>query len=164
MTDSFICNVCGQTHAGLPTNQGYTLPDDVWTIPAAERPERAKFDTDLCLFEDRYFIRCILFVPLTDAGGDFGWGVWVDVERPVFERYISLYNADGSDEPRHPGKLANALPAHNATLGTNVLIQFSDQKHRPSVFLPADDQSLLAQEQRHGIDGSRYHEILAVIG
>ena len=90
-------------------------------------------------------------------------GVWLEGERHVFERYLSLYRADGSAGPLHSGKLANALPSYDATLGMPVLIQFDDRKQRPSVFFPASDQSELALEQRHGIDAARYHEILAAI-
>jgi len=73
------------------------------------------------------------------------------------------YEADGSGEAPHPGKLANALPGYDATLRTDVLIQFGDRERRPSVLFPSDDQSPLALEQRSGIDGSRYHEILAAV-
>jgi hypothetical protein len=163
VAESFVCKICGKTHAGLPTDQGYKLPDEVWAIPEQERRERARFTADLCEYAGRHFIRCILLVPFTETDGDFGWGVWVEVERPVFERYISLYEADGSAEPRHPGRLANALPGYAATLGTTVLVQFGDRKQRPSVHLLSGDQSRLALEQRHGIDESRYHEILAAV-
>jgi hypothetical protein len=163
VSDSFVCGICGQTHAGLPTDQGYQLPDEVWAIPKQERPQRAKFDADLCQFDDRLFIRCILYVPFTETDDAFGWGIWIEVEKWVFERYLSLYEVDGSGEPPHPGKLANALPGYNATFGMNALIQFGDRKDRPSVYFPSDDQSQLALEQRHGIDGSRYHEILSVL-
>jgi hypothetical protein len=161
VTEAFVCGVCGKTHAGLPTDYGYKLPDEVWAIPEPERPERAKFTDDLCQYGGRCFIRCVLFLPFTEADGAFGWGVWVEVEWPVFERYLSLYEADGSGEPRHPGKLANALPGYDATLGTSVLIQFGSRTQRPSVYLLSDDQSPLALEQRRGIDASRHHEILA---
>lgn len=163
MSESFICGVCGKTHAGLPTDHGYKLPDEVWAIPEQERPERAKFTADLCQYDDRHFVRCILLLPFTETNGDFGWGVWVEVERSVFERYFSLYETDASAEPPYPAKLANALPGYDATLGTSVLIQFGDRQQRPSVLFPSDDQSRLALEQRHGIDGSRYHEILTAI-
>ena len=164
MSESFVCSVCGKTHPGLPTNHGYKLPDEVWAIPKEERSAQAEFTDDLCRYGDRYFIRCILLLPFTETDGDFGWGVWVEVAWSVFERYLSLYEANGSGEPPHPGKLANAPPGYDdACLGANVLIQFGDRKDRPSVFFPADDQRRLALEQRQGIDGLRFHEILAAI-
>ena len=162
MSDSFVCAVCGKTHAG-PNEPGFQLPDEVWAIPEPERSTRAKFSADLCQLGDRYFVRSVLILPFTETNGDFGWGVWVEVERHVFERYLSLFQVDGSAEPPHSGTLANALPSYDATLGMPVLIQFGDRKQRPSVFFPASDQSKLALEQRHGIDAARYHEILAAI-
>jgi len=163
MSESFVCGFCGKTHAGLPTDRGYQLPDELWAIPKHERAERAKFTTDLCQYGDRYFVRCVLLVPFIETAGDFGWGVWVEVERLVFDRYLALYEADGSAEPRHSGKLANALPGYDGTLGTAVLIQFGDREDRPCAYLAANDQSRLAEEQRHGIDAARYHEILTAV-
>jgi hypothetical protein len=163
VSHSFVCSICGETHAGLQTDQSYQLPDVVWKIPEQERSKKAKFDADLCQYGERYFIRCILYVPFTETDGEFGWGIWVEVERSVFDRYLFLYEVDGSGEPRHPGKLANALPSYDNTLGLDVFIQFGEPELRPSVHLPSDDESQLAREQRHGIDGSRYHEILSVL-
>jgi hypothetical protein len=160
MAESFVCRVCGQTHAGLPTDTAFKLPDEVWAIPEPQRSERAKFTADLCRFDGRYFIRCILVLPFTETGGDFAWGVWAEIAWPIFERYLSLYETDASAEPRHPGKLANALPTYDATLGLDVLLQFGRSKDRPAIHLPATDQSQLAREQRHGIDAARYHDIL----
>jgi hypothetical protein len=163
MGETYVCGVCGKAHAGLSTDQAYKLPDEVWAIPEQERSERAKFNSDLCRYDGRYFIRCVLHVPFTDNAGDFGWGVWVEVDWPIFERYVALFETDGSDEPRYAGKLANALPAYTETLGANVLVQFRQSTQRPSVHLPDDDDSQLALEQRHGIDGARYHDILAAV-
>jgi hypothetical protein len=160
MSQSFVCRICGNTHDGAPKDIGYTLPDEVWAIPEEERRDRARFTADLCEYADRYFIRSLLRVPLT--GDDyFGWGVWVEVDRSIFARYVSLFAADGSAEPRYNGKLANDLPGYGGTLGANIIIQFGDRTSRPSVYLLPDDQSLLAIEQRHGMTESRYHEILS---
>src|SRR5438552_19159500 len=123
MSESFVCGVCGKSHAGLPTDYGYKLPDDVWAIPESERAGKTKFTTDLCQYGSRHFIRCVMHLPFTETTGGFGWGVWVEVEQPIFERYLSLFEADGSAEPRHPGKLANTLPAYQPTIGTDVVIQ-----------------------------------------
>lgn len=164
MDDAFVCGVCGKAHAGLPTDQAYKLPDEVWALPQEERAERAKFTSDLCRYDGRCFIRCVLHVPFTESAGDFGWGVWVEVDWPIFERYLTLSETDASSEPRYVGKLANALPTYAETLGANVLVQFRESTQRPSVHLLADDGSQLALEQRHGIGGGRYHDILAAVG
>ncbi|WP_158932315.1 DUF2199 domain-containing protein [Acidisphaera sp. S103] len=159
MSNHFICSICGSEHMGLSTDYANKLPDDAWRIPEAERTIRAKFSSDLCRRDKRHFIRGVLHVPLSDAEGDFRWGVWTEVRWPTFERYLKLYNEDGSAEPPHAGTLANALPNCNDTLGAPVLIQFRDQRSRPSINFMPDDASRLALEQRNGINNARYHEI-----
>ena len=112
------------------------------------------------MLESRFFMRCVLEVPFIDQNGYFGWGCWAEVEQHVFARYLALYETDGTTEPRHPGKIANALPAYEETLGTRIFIQFRQSDKRPSLHLLVEDQSRLAAEQRSGIDVHRHHEIL----
>ncbi len=161
--DSFVCGVCGETHAGQITDWAYTLPDVVWAIPQDLRAEQAKFDSDLCHFDDRWFFRCILPVPLLEGERTFNWGVWVETDRSVFEKYISVYTMDGSDEPRGIGVIANAIPVYAGSLGMEVEVQFGPSDKRPSLYLPASSESALAREQRHGLDNARYLEILTQI-
>lgn len=156
----FVCSVCGETHTGLTTDWAYTLPDEVWALSEPEREARAKYDTDLCRLDDRYFIRCILPVPLFEQEGAFCWGAWAEVGEASFFRYVELYNVDGSGEPPHDGRLANVLSVYDQTLGASVGIQFGDPTQRPLMSTRPDDQSLLAREQRVGISQARHHEIV----
>ncbi len=146
------------------TDWAYQLPDIVWAIPDDQRGEKARFNNDLCQFDERNFIRCVLDVPFAEAPGNFGWGAWAEVDWPTFERYLQLYDEDGNSEPADVGKLANALPAYAGSLGTQVVIQFRDPSKRPSLYLMPGDESQLALEQRAGINDARYHEILNIIG
>ncbi|MGO8919871.1 MAG: DUF2199 domain-containing protein [Stellaceae bacterium] len=163
MSETFVCGICGEAHSKLPTDHAWQLPDEVSAIREPERSERAKFDSDLCKYDGRYFIRCVLPVPFVDRTGYFGWGIWVEVDRRVFERYLSLYEADGSGEPRYAGKLANVLPRYDEPLGADVLVQFGASTKRPSVHFPSEANSELALEQKHGIDTVRHHAILAAL-
>ncbi|MET1023777.1 MAG: DUF2199 domain-containing protein [Pseudoxanthomonas sp.] len=156
----FLCDCCGQTHAGLPTDKGWTLPDVVWAIPQEDRQTRAKFDSDRCQLGERFFIRCILEIPFTEQAGYYGWGVWVELAEVDFWRYIELYDKDGSREPQVSGAIANAIPAYPSTLELPVTVQFQSSTSRPTVHLLADSQHPLALEQCDGIDSRRYHEIL----
>ena len=164
MKESYTCSICGTEHAGLATDWAYALPDDVWAIPEMERAEKAKFDSDLCRYGDRHFIRCVLTVPFTQRPGGFGWGAWAEVDWPTFERYLHLYHKDGSSEPTATGLLANSLPAYPQSLGAHVAIQFRTAADRPSLSSTEPVESPLAREQRGGIDDARFHEILSVIG
>ena len=159
MADTFVCSICGNEHEGLPTDRAFTLPDEVWAIPEPKRSEVAKFTNDLCRLGERYFVRCVLEVPFLDRDGFFGWGAWAEVEWTVFERYLEMYDADGSQESLHKGTLANALSAYPDTLGAQVLIQFRESTKRPSMHTLPNDDSSMAIEQRRGINNFRFHEI-----
>jgi hypothetical protein len=131
----------------------------VWAIPEPKRTEVARFNKDLCQFGERYFMRCVLEIPFSDQDGFFGWGAWAEVEWSTFERYLEMYESDGCEEPLHKGALANALPAYPGSFGNPVLIQFRESTKRPSLLSLPNDPSVLAMEQRHGIDNLRFHEI-----
>lgn len=161
---SYICPTCGQTHKGLPTDIGYTLPDDVWAIPEDARTTLAKWTTDLCQLGERYFIRCLLKVPFRDRVGYFGWGLWVEVKWPVFQRYNEIYDCDGSLDPAHAGILANQLPGYDKTVGAEVSIKFGSSADRPTIHFPLNAVCVLSFEQTNGIDYPRYHDILEANG
>ena len=163
MTSSFICSTCGETHEGLPTDHGWKLPDDVWAIPASERSDKAKFNSDLCQLGNRFFIRCLLKLPFNEQPDYYGWGVWVEVAEPDFYRYVELYDKDGSTEPPVSGTLANAMPGYPPTLGLPVRVQFQSSTSRPSVAVSANVHPI-ATEQSNGIDNRRYHEMLVATG
>lgn len=158
----FFCKSCGQTHEGLPTDTGWKLPDVVWAIPEEDRERRARFDSDRCQIDDRFFIRCVLKVPFNEQAGYYGWGVWIELSETDFYRYIELYNEDGSSEPPIAGAIANAIPTYPSTLEFPVLVQFQSSKSRPTVHLPVGSQHPLAMDQAAGIDSQRYHALLEV--
>ena len=163
-TPSFVCPHCGKTHVGWPTDQGYTLPDDVWAISEPERAARAKWTTDLCQMGERRFIRGLLQIPFTDQPGYFGWGLWVELDPSAFHRYLAVYDKDGASEPPENGRIANQLPGYDLVLGAEVSVHFRDSTQRPLIRFPGGAPGRLAREQVHGIDATRYHEILAAVG
>lgn len=161
---SFVCSTCGDTHEGLPTDHGWKLPDVVWAIPEEERSNKAKFNSDLCQFDNRFFIRCLLKLPFNEQPDYYGWGVWVEVQEPSFYRYVELYDKDGSKEPAISGTIANAMPGYPSTLALPVAVQFQDSRSRPAVLMSSSNNHVLAAEQSAGIDNQRYHEILVATG
>jgi hypothetical protein len=160
---SFVCATCGETHDGLPTDFAWKLPDEVWAIPEDRRSLEAKFNSDLCQMGDRFFIRAVLKLPFNQQPGFYAWGPWVEVQREIFYRYVEIYDMDGSNEPPVAGTLANAIPSYPETLNLAVLVQFQNSTSRPTLQTVQRDHPL-ADEQAHGIDNRRYHEILAATG
>ncbi len=136
----------------------------VWSIPEADRPSRAKLDTDRCQLGDRFFIRCILKLPFNEQSGYYGWGVWVELSESSFYRYVELYDEDGSSEPAVPGHIANEIPAYPSTLGLPVSVQFQGSTGRPTVYVPTTSNHPLAAQQSSGVDNQQYHAILVSTG
>lgn len=161
---TYVCETCGKTHSGLPTDSAFKLPDQVWAIPQSEREERAKWTSDLCQMGDNYFIRSFLQIPFKDREGNFGWGVWIKVSWLVFERYLQIYEQDATVEPKAKGELANHLAAYELPSPVPVTLRFGTPSQRPVVEFPPDAAHALAREQASGISNARYHEILVAIG
>jgi hypothetical protein len=161
---TYVCETCGRTHSGLPTDRAFKLPDEVWAIPEGERQERAKWTSDLCQLDDNYFLRCFLPLPFKSRKGHFGWGVWVKVSRPVFERYLQIYEQDATNEPKAQGELANHPSAYELPSSVPVTIRFGTPSERPVVEFPSEAVHELAQELAFGISDARYHEILVSVG
>jgi hypothetical protein len=113
---------------------------------------------------ERYFIRCLLPIPFTDQAGYYGWGVWTKVEWPVFQRYLELYDKDGTQEPMARGILANEVPSYGETLGLSVQVQFGSASSRPTVHFAEGQDHKLAREAGVGMSYARYHEILIARG
>jgi hypothetical protein len=162
--ESFVCKTCGKSHEGHPTDRGFTLPDDVWAIPEEEREAAAKFTSDLCQLDERYFIRCLLPVPFKEREGYYGWGVWAEVSWPIFQRYLEIYEEDATGEPSVQGKLANQVPVYEPTVGLPVVIKFGISSQRPTLQFPAGANHQFALEQSQGMSEVRYHEVLERTG
>jgi len=160
--NSFVCATCTETHEGLPTDHGWKLPDVVWAIPEERRSTEAKFNSDLCQLDGRFFIRAVLKLPFNEQPGFFAWGPWVELQEPDSHRYVELYDKDGTSEPMVAGALANEIPSYESTLGLSVMVQFQNSTSRPTLHVTTEHQ--LTDEQTQGIDNRRYHEILVATG
>jgi hypothetical protein len=114
--------------------------------------------------DGRYFIRGVLLIPLVDRNDDFGWGVWAEVERPVFDRYLEVFDADGSNEPLHSGALANTIPGYEDAANERVSIKFGPNDARPTFLTGTSSLSSLAMDQRLGLDEQGYHTMLLAAG
>ena len=115
--------------------------------------------------DDRWFIRGVLLIPLVDRNDEFGWGVWAEVERPVFDRYyLKSLDADGSQEPMYSGVLANTIPGYEDAANERVSINFGQGEQRPTLVTGTDSFSSLALHQRTGLDERGHHAMLVAAG
>lgn len=155
------CSHCGRDLGTHTLDIGFSLPDVVWALDKDERERRAKFNSDICVLDERrVFIRGIAFVPILESERRFGWGFWAEVSGAVFKRYLELYKVDVRDEPVAAGQLANTPAGYPTLEGHPVDIAFGPARERPKMILHASTHPL-SVEQRNGITVPRVHEINA---
>lgn len=159
MTGEVICESCGKPHPVTEIELTFRLPDDVFELPEADREARCRMNSDIVILDDeRFFIRGIVPLKVSNRVHDYALGMWAEVSEDVFSRIYDLWDdPDQSQTPRMPGALANALPFHASTHGLAVTIQLTGTKSRPKFFLDPVEHSLFAEQSR-GIDEHRAFE------
>lgn len=140
---------------------GFQLPDDAWAMSNPEREERVVADADVCAIDKRrFFIRCVAVVPFIHTDGYFGWGLWAEVSKRDFFRYIDDHPKKGERLKPFPGRIANALPGYPNLSGKVVELRPGPTEQRPTLYFPSNSRHLLAREQRTGVGAARHHEML----
>lgn len=155
------CEQCGMEHEDVNTQIGFEKPDAYFDLPESERERRVFVHSDICdIDRKRFFARGVLQIPV-QGHEHFGWGIWVEMGRADFLRYVELYNDpdQGSETPFH-GHIATSIPAYcETTLGIPVTIQLTGPTTRPLLFVEAGVDHLLAREQSKGIEVDRLDEL-----
>lgn len=162
--EPLVCPCCGRPLDGMPTDWAFQLPDEVWKLQSPHREERAHWTSDLCQLDERFFIRALLPLPFAGREGSFNWGLWVEVDALVFDRYMQVYSEDASLEPPHPAKIANQPPGYEQALGMTVQLKFGTAAERPRIVVPAGAQHTLARQQTEGLTPKAYHDVLERMG
>jgi hypothetical protein len=140
---------------------GFQLPDVVWSLGEEERKLRAKYDSDVCVLDGkRYFLRGVLYLPVRGTRDKFGWGLWAEVSKAVYDRYVETGSSDAGVEQDARGVLANALVDYDCPVDCGVTIKGGSATERP-VFVADRAEHRLYREQHEGITPGRLHDLLA---
>ena len=143
----------------------FTLPEVVWHLSPEQRRKRALYDTSVCVLDDeRFFIRGIAYVPVRGSQrGRFGWGLWIEVSEPCYERYRQMLLMDKDSDPPIEGNIANSIRGYGWLIGQRARLVFHGASIRPSlVLLPA--RTRLYFEQRDGVDWQEFRRTLVELG
>lgn len=158
------CRCCGEVHGELPMHYGAPAPALWFTIPEAEREERALLSSDMCLIDGQHgFIVGNLEIPVLDADEHFSWDVWVSLSLPNFKQAFKLWEQAGREsEPPYFGWVSTSLPGYPETLNLKSHVHTRAVGRRPRVELEPSDHPL-AVEQRQGITLARVQEIAELV-
>lgn len=153
------CPCCGNEIEPHQMDIAFGLPDSIFSLSEEQRSKRAKLHSDLCSLDDtQYFIRGVLYIPVQQLSTNFGWGVWAEVSREIFFRYLDMYDQDGSNESPAAGILANALPNYPA-MEYPLEIHFGPPDKRPTFNLTPTNSELY-REQMEGLPVRKWHSIV----
>ena len=163
MKTPLFCEVCGQSHEGLPLDMGFLKPGAYFNMPLRVR-RRWHITSEACVFDDaRFFILGYMMFPIHYSFRYFTWGLWAEVSAYTFERYVALFESDGSLEPVHHGAISVEREARFRGMD-NLLttIRFGDKTHRP-VFELKPSNHRLCRDQYNGISMHRLQQILHTV-
>jgi len=150
------CSTCGEEHELL--EPFFRRPDVIFAMSAEQKKGRVLETDDICALRgkggaaDRFFVRCRLSVPLLDAPGTSGWGLWAEVSE---DDSVVIYNAwDDPEQNRIPpmqARLANRIPGYPDTIDLPVLLRLTGPKSRPELSLTSDSLHPFARECLAGV-------------
>jgi hypothetical protein len=143
---------------------GAPAPALWFTIPQAEREERALLSSDMCLIDEQHgFIVGNLEIPVLDSAQHFSWDVWVSLSLANFKRAYQMWEHAGREsEPPYFGWVSTLLPGYPETLYLKSHVHTREVGRRPRVELEPTDHPL-AVEQRQGITLARVQEIAELV-
>jgi hypothetical protein len=158
----FRCSRCGEWHEEVPQAWHFPAPDHVNAIPEEERAERVLLGDDQCVIDNEdFFLRCLVVLPISEAGDEFHWGVWVAVSPADYARYALLWETRGRERNApFSGLIVNGLPGYPRTFELPVSVEIQPVPNRPRLIIEAEDHPL-AVEQRQGITMARVEAIAA---
>jgi hypothetical protein len=159
MSDQAVCAQCGEVHSRTSLELSFKRPDSVFDLPDAQRKAEVRESDDLCTInDDRFFIRGVIPLRVEEWEKPYRIGVWVEVERMVFDRVRELWDdPEQGKEPSFPARLANEIRSLPSTNGTVVNLQLTGATSRPDVLVPGSEHPL-HREQCLGISAHRAGE------
>jgi hypothetical protein len=155
--DSWICSRCGKKHAGTPQRFAFDAPWPWYTTPKPQRELYCTLTPDHCiLFDQDFFVRGCLEIPIIGNREPFVWGVWVSLTKEHFEQYRLHPNPVGGEES-YFGWLCSRIQMYPDTL---LLKTHAHRREglQPFIELELTDHPLTV-EQRTGITRERAREI-----
>ena len=150
------CGCCGKDIGEIAFDKSYKMPDEIWDLSKTEKEERAQIDSDFCRLDDRYFIRGVAYLPISETDKSYGWGIWAEVPQEHFFEYVKCYEEDNSAKPNFSGLVANKIPSYENTIGLELLVRLGDETQRPEFYF-TNPAHLLTKEQTNGISIEKVH-------
>jgi hypothetical protein len=164
--EQWTCKSCEQIHTGLPDlafrNPSGQVFDALEIRENSAITEPGNILTEvLCRYDDYYYVRALLGIPILGAGGRFAFGVWSTLSADNFANYLSGFDSDQfSDEGPWFSWLGNRLPQDPpGTQGVECSLRPQPNGQRPEVLIEDAGHPLF----RLQLDGATLDQILDIL-
>jgi hypothetical protein len=130
------CGRCGKplNPEEFEVDWAWKWPEEVARMSSEQRAKKVKMAPDfLSIKGEKYWIRCIGYIPLLDPESPLGFGFWVEVSNKDFQRFRLHWDDSEYLSLEAWGILANPWPGFDGTLGQSVHITPLEQDKRPLV-------------------------------
>ncbi len=149
------CSQCGKDHDLLEPS--FRRPDIVFALPPEERRRRIVRDSDdLCVLSgedgNRWFVRCILPIPVHEYPDGTAWGFWAEVSERDFATIEKNWTTE--DQSRlgpFDATIANETKTLPGTMGLKVLLKPTGPKTRPVLRFAEGSSHQLAVYAESGV-------------
>lgn len=159
----FACACCSSAQRGLMALTR-VMPEAIFDLPPAEREARAKTSPDLAVLDsNRFFIRAVLRMPILRCIAPFEFGVWAEVAKQDFRRYLDEYDNPNPQFGPLACSLNSDLAPYTGSIDLPAFLTMQPNKHRPLVWFEGADHDL-ARDQSAGLTLNRLSRIYRAWG
>jgi hypothetical protein len=164
--DGFMCEICGQFHAGQYVSFASDSPDPYAALNDSRKESRTLLGSDQCVIDDKHhFIRGLVELPIIGLDEMFLWGGWASVWEKDYDEISQFWDTPEREKKIGPykGRLANNVPGYDpGTLNLKCTIKILPVGTRP-LFIIDEPSHPLAIEQHNGISLERVRQIASIV-
>lgn len=152
------CSCCGKMIPISDLELSFERPDEIANLSSEEKDERCERSGDFYILDDeRYFIRCVIPLPVHECENYYAIGAWAEVSQSNYQKIWQLWDDENQcNEDPFSGVLANNIPLTDNSHNCSIAIRLN-LKTRPHIII-ADETCSLFQEQECGISIHRANE------
>ncbi len=158
---AWTCSVCDKIHRGLPS-LATEAPAHYYSVPEAERPDRVRLTSDICVIDRKaFYVRGVFEIPIIDQKVALEFGVWVSLSDTNFARYQASFEDDDQSKLGCMfGWFASSLPGYDGSLNLRCNVVPQDNRQRPLIIFNPDDDHPLIADIKNGISLERAIEFV----
>ncbi|MET3107991.1 hypothetical protein AAKU67_002862 [Oxalobacteraceae bacterium GrIS 2.11] len=147
-----VCGCCGKLVPADNIELSFSRPDDIAQLSELEIAERCWLNDDICVLDsNRFFVRCIIPLPIAGTADNYAIGAWSEITQPDFKLIMNSWDDETqSNLSAFVGTLANKVPLTQGSENCSVKVVLTGPATRPEIEI-SDTACSLYFGQKNGI-------------